>query len=132
MDPNRQHDDETANTGPKRPDDPAVVAHAAGKATPERSSANLHQRQPSQRHNRGPPADDDDEPVEPLTGDVLLGARNIAEHLTLILGVPVSETDVYYAHRMKKLPIGKYGILLIASKRRFAKHVEKLTRGPVA
>lgn len=32
--------------------------------------------------------------------------------------------DVYYAHRMKEWPIGKYGALLIASKRRFARHAE--------
>ena len=30
------------------------------------------------------------------------------------LGLPVNETDVYYLHRMKKWPIGKYGTLLIA------------------
>jgi hypothetical protein len=125
MDSN-QHDDESAD----RPDDPAVVAAAAGKTTRERSRKNQRQRQPSKRHNRGPPLDE--EPVERPADDVLLGARRIAEHLASILGVPVDDTDVYYAHRMKKWPIGKYGALLIASKRRFARHAEKLTRGPTA
>ena len=121
---------ESADTGSSRPPDPAVVAAAVGKTTtPKRSSKNSRQHQPSRRHNRGPP---DDESVKRLDDDILLGAKRIAEHLTTILGVPVSETDVYYAHRMKKLPIGKYGILLIASKRRFARHVEKLTRGSAA
>jgi hypothetical protein len=55
-----------------------------------------------------------DDHNEPLEDDVLLGARRIAGHLTDIFGVPVDETSVYYAHRRKKLPIGKYGAQLIA------------------
>jgi hypothetical protein len=67
-----------------------------------------------------------------LAGDVLLGAAKIAAHLTAILGEPIDADDVYYAHRMKKWPIGKYGALLIASKKRLNNHVEKITRGPTA
>jgi len=37
-----------------------------------------------------------------------------------------------YASRMRKLPIGKYGALLIASKQRLARYVEQIARGPVA
>jgi hypothetical protein len=61
--------------------------------------------------------------------DVLLGAKRIAEHLTEILGVPVDETDVYYIRRMGKLPIGKYGSLLIASRSRLLRRAEELALG---
>jgi hypothetical protein len=132
MDSNQHDHDESADTETKRPADSDVVARESGKTTPERSGENQRQRQLSKRHNRGPPLDDDDEPVERIADDVLLGAKRIAEHLASILGVPVDETDVYYAHRMKKWPIGKYGALLIASKRRFARHVEEITRGSTA
>jgi hypothetical protein len=111
----------------RRPDDPDVIARKSGKTTLERST-------PSQRHERGSPPDDDDDddaPPERRAGDVMLGATAIAEHLTAILGVPIDEADVYYAHRMKKLPIGKYGALLIASKRRLARHADELSRGSV-
>jgi hypothetical protein len=73
--------------------------------------------------------DDAAGPVERPADDVLLGAQRIAEHLTELLGVPVNAADVYYAHRAKKLPIGKYGALLIASKKRLGRHTNKLTRG---
>jgi hypothetical protein len=63
---------------------------------------------------------------------VLLGAAKIAAHLTAILGEPVDADDVYYARRMKKWPIGKYGALLIASRRRLNNHIEKMTRGSAA
>ena len=48
-------------------------------------------------------------------GDVLLGAKRIAEYITQVMGVPHNEDDIYYAHRAGKLPIGKYGAFLIAS-----------------
>lgn len=67
-----------------------------------------------------------------LAGDALLGAKRIAEHIETILGVPVDEDDVYYFNRAKKWPIGKYGALLIASKRRLNSHAEKLMRGTPA
>jgi hypothetical protein len=67
-----------------------------------------------------------------LVSDVLLGAAKIAAHLTAILGEPIDSDDVYYAHRMKKWPIGKYGAFLIASKKRLNNHIEKMTRGSAA
>ena len=66
--------------------------------------------------------------VGALADDVLLGARSIAEHITS-LGFPVDETNVYYLHRAKKWPFNKYGVFLIASKRRLTRHAEKLLRG---
>jgi hypothetical protein len=128
-----QHDhNESTDTEAKRPDDPIVVARESGKATPEHSSTNQRPRPPSRRHNRGPPLDDDDdgEPVERLADDVLLGARSIAEHITA-LGFPVNETDVYYLHRAKKWPFGKYGVFLIGSRKRLTHHAKKLLRGSV-
>ena len=130
MDPkhtNQQHGDVTAD----RPDEPAVLAAAAGKTTREHSDANRTPHEPSQLRNRGPPFDDDDESVERLASDVLLGAKSIAEHITA-LGFPVNETDVYYLHRAKKWPFNKYGVFLIASKRRLTRHAENLLRGSAA
>ena len=69
--------------------------------------------------------------VSALADDVLLGAKNIAEHITA-LGFPVDETDVYYLHRAKKWPFNKYGVFLIASKRRLNQHVKKLLHGSAA
>jgi hypothetical protein len=116
------HDhDESVDTSSSRPDDPDVVARESGKTTRKRSSANQRQRQ----------SDDDNEPVERLADDVLLGAKRIAGHITA-LGFPVDETDVYYLHRAKKWPFNKYGVFLIASKRRLTDHAEKLLRGPTA
>src|SRR5262245_3672513 len=119
MDTTQHNRDESADIdgaeNTSRPDDPAVVAAATGKTTPEHNDEGQSQHQPSQRHNRGPP--DDNEPVEPLADDVLLGAKSIAEHITS-LGFPVDEEDVYYLHRAKKWPFHKYGAFLIASKRR--------------
>jgi hypothetical protein len=70
---------------------------------------------------RGPPTDDSDL----VAGDLLLGAKQIAEHMTS-LGIPTDEDDVYYAHRAGKLPIGKYGAHLLASRRRLGRHVQKI------
>ena len=124
-----QHDhDESVDTGSSRPPDPAVLAATAGKATPERSPENPRQRQPSQRHNRGPPIDDDDDDDD-LAGDLLVGAEPIEAHLKH-LGVP--DPDAYYLRRAGKWPIGKYGANLIASKRRLNRHADKITRGPTA
>jgi hypothetical protein len=72
--------------------------------------------------------DDDDAPV-PENDDILLGARRIAEHLTKLLGVPIDANGVYYASRMQKLPLGKFGMMLIASKRRLARYAHHLARG---
>jgi hypothetical protein len=112
-----------------RPDDPAVVAAATGKTTPERSDEGQSQHQPSQRHNRGPP--NGDESVERIADDVLLGARRIAEHITA-LGFPIDENDVYYLHRVKKWPFHKYGAFLIASKRQLTRHAKEILRGAAA
>jgi hypothetical protein len=68
----------------------------------ERSPENQQQRQSSMKRTRR------------LASDVLLGAKRIAEHLAAILGVPIDENDIYYAHRME-VPIGKYGAQLIGS-----------------
>jgi hypothetical protein len=69
--------------------------------------------------------------VGALADDVLLGAKSIAGHITS-LGFPVDEADVYYLHRAKKWPFNKYGIFLIASKRRLTRHAEKLLHGAAA
>ena len=140
MDTNQHNEaDESADTGaedaapiataPSRPDDPIVAAVAAGKTTRERSSESQRQRQLSQRHNPGPPLDDDEEPAERLAGDLLVGAELIEAHLKH-LGVP--DPDAYYLRRTGKWPIGKYGANLIASKRRLNRHAEKITRGATA
>src|SRR5262245_64322482 len=125
--PNQQHGDVTAD----RPDAPAVPAAAAGKTTREHSGANQTPHEPSQPRNCGPPFDDDDESVERLASDVLLGAKSIAEHITA-LGFPVDETDVYYLHRTKKWPFNKYGVFLIASKNRLNRHAKEILCGPTA
>ena len=62
-----------------------------------------------------------------VADDVLLGAKSIAEHITA-LGFPVDESDIYYLHRAKKWPFNKYGVFLIASKRRLTSHAKKLLR----
>ncbi|HEY5965356.1 MAG TPA: hypothetical protein VIU42_15175 [Xanthobacteraceae bacterium] len=59
-------------------------------------------------------------------GDLLVGAGPIEAHLKR-LGVP--DPDAYYLRRSGKWPIGKYGANLIASKRRLARHAEKITTG---
>jgi hypothetical protein len=132
-----QHDEDTRPgaedrvpiaMAPSRPDDPIVTAAAAGKTTPERSTPRTNVHQPSQRHNRGPPLDDDDEPVERLAGDLLVGADAIRAFL-VHLGMP-EDTDVYYIKRAGIWPIGKTGGdggNLIASKRRLTRHAQKIT-----
>jgi hypothetical protein len=58
-------------------------------------------------------------------GDLLRGAEAIADYLNQLSSKEDdwNTEDVYYAHRAKKLPIGKYGKELIASKAKLAKHV---------
>ena len=110
-----------------RPADPAVIAAAAGKTVATGSSnENERYHQRSQRHNRGPPLDDDDE-ADRLAGDLLLGATRIARHISVLVGKPVDEGDVYYYRRAGKWPSGKHGAELIASKRRLNRHAQKLT-----
>jgi hypothetical protein len=73
-------------------------------------------------HNQQP--DETDE----LAGDLLVGASAIAAYLAF-LGVP--DPDVYYMRRARTWPIGKTSDTrngtLIASKRRLARHAQKIT-----
>jgi hypothetical protein len=115
-----------------RPDDPAVVAAAAGKTAPERSTENPHPRSPSRQHNRGPPLDDDDGDGR-LAGDLLVGAGAIRAFL-VHLGMPES-VDPYYLKRSGHWPIGNTAGAdgkIIASKRRLLRHLERITRGTTA
>jgi hypothetical protein len=110
------------NTAPSRPDDPAVIAAAAGKTTPDHGSEiEAQQLEPSQHHNRGPPDDE-------LAGDLLVGREAIQKYLEY-LGMPAG-VDVYYLKRIK-WPIGKNSSSrsagLIASKRRLARYAQKIT-----
>ena len=66
---------------------------------------------------------------EHRAGDLLVGADPIEVFLKT-LGVP--NPDAYYLRRSGKWPIGKCGANLIASKRRLARHADKLTRGSAA
>ena len=72
-----------------------------------------------------------DEDARP--GDLLVGADAI--HAFLVhLGMP-EDTDVYYLKRTHALPIGNLtgdGGKLIASKRRLARHTDKIARGSAA
>jgi hypothetical protein len=74
-----------------------------------------------------------DEGDERLAGDLLVGADAIRAYL-IFLGMP-EETDPYYLKRSGNWPIGNTagdGGKLIASKRRLARHTEKIARGPTA
>ena len=62
-----------------------------------------------------------------LAGDLLVGATRIAEHISVLVGEPVDENDVYYFRRVQKWPIGKYGAELIASKTKLNRHAQKIT-----
>ena len=70
---------------------------------------------------------------ERLAGDLLVGAPRIRTFL-ISLGMPES-VDPYYLKRSGNWPIGNTGRdggQLIASKRRLARHVDKIARGPTA
>jgi hypothetical protein len=63
-----------------------------------------------------------------LAGDLLVGADAILAYL-VFLGMP-EDTDIYYLKRAGRWPIGKTsgeGGSLIASKRRLARHAQKIT-----
>jgi hypothetical protein len=62
-----------------------------------------------------------------FAGDLLVGATRIAEHISELVGEPVRAADVYYFKKMKKWPIGKHGAELIASRKRLARHAQKIT-----
>jgi len=68
---------------------------------------------------------------EGVAGDLLVGADAIRAYL-VHLGMP-GNTDPYYLKRSGTWPIGNTagnGGKLIASKRRLARHADKITRGP--
>ena len=74
-----------------------------------------------------------DEGDERLAGDLLVGADAIRAFL-VHLGMPEG-TDPYYLKRTGLWPIGNTagdGGKLIASKRRLARHADKIARGPPA
>jgi hypothetical protein len=70
--------------------------------------------------------DDED---ERLAGDFLVGAAAIHAYL-VFLGLPEKTADPYYLKKTKNWPIGNTGGngggLLIASKRKLARHCQKL------
>ena len=68
------------------------------------------------------PAKQADRPAD----DLLNGGREIAE----FLGTSVRE--VYHLHATQRLPIGRLGRKLIASKRRLTHHNNKIARGTAA
>jgi hypothetical protein len=65
------------------------------------------------------------EPQSELAGDFLFGADAIAAYLTS-LGLPTNEQQVYYAHKIGRLPIGRFSKYLIASKRKLLRAVQAL------
>jgi hypothetical protein len=65
------------------------------------------------------------EPQPELAGDFLFGADKIAAFLTS-LGLPTTEAQVYYAHKVGRLPIGRYSKYLISSKRKLVRAVQAL------
>jgi hypothetical protein len=69
-----------------------------------------------------------DDGDERLAGDLLVGADAIKSYL-IYLGWP-EDVDVYYQRRVGKMPIGKSsgdGGSLVASKKRLARHAQKIT-----
>jgi hypothetical protein len=58
---------------------------------------------------------------ERLADDLLVGAAAIAHELG------VTEEAVYYLHRMKRLPIGKLGKNLFASRSKLRRATQALT-----
>lgn len=64
--------------------------------------------------------------IDRLGDDLLSGANAIAEFLG------TNAREVYLLAQTKRLPIGRLGRKLIASKRSLARHVEKITRGSTA
>ena len=58
---------------------------------------------------------------EPVANDLLVGAAAISRELG------VSETAVYHLSRMKRMPIGRLGRNLVASRKRLRRAVLTLT-----
>jgi hypothetical protein len=65
------------------------------------------------------------QPDPDLADDFLFGADAIAAYLTSI-GLPTNEQQVYYAHKIGRLPIGRYSKYLISSKRKLTRAVQAL------
>ncbi len=57
--------------------------------------------------------------------DLLKGATAIVVYLRELGLDDVDETDVYYFAKAKKLPIGKFGKNLIASKKRLSRDLHR-------
>ena len=71
-----------------------------------------------------------DDGDERLAGDLIVGASRIRDFL-ISLGMPES-VDPYYLRRTRRWPIGNTGRdggNLIASKRRLARHAQKIAAG---
>jgi hypothetical protein len=59
--------------------------------------------------------------------DFLMGASAIAEYLRGE-GLDVTEADVYYLARAKKLTIGKFGKSLLGSKMRLSRELQRAAK----
>jgi hypothetical protein len=62
--------------------------------------------------------------AERTDDDFLKGAAAIAAHLRSS-GLSVTDSDVYYLAKAKKLPIGKWGKNLIASKKQLSRNLRR-------
>ena len=58
---------------------------------------------------------------ERVGDDLIIGAKAIGAEMAM------EPAEVYYAHRMKLLPIGKWGKQLIASRRKLRRKARALT-----
>jgi hypothetical protein len=63
-------------------------------------------------------------PADRPADDLLDGGAEIAAFLGC------NTREVYHLHKTQRLPIGRLGRKLIASKRKLARHVDKIARGP--
>lgn len=61
-----------------------------------------------------------------LAADLLNGGTEIAEFLGC------NTREVYHLAKTQRLPIGRLGRKLVASRRQLARHANKLTRGNIA
>jgi hypothetical protein len=61
-----------------------------------------------------------------LADDLLNGGPEIAAFLGC------NTREVYHLHKTQRLPIGRLGRKLIASRRQLTRHTDKIARGPTA
>jgi hypothetical protein len=110
---------------PSRPVDPIVATAARGKTTREPNHEKQQQRLPSRQHNRGPPLDDEPvdaaRPADRLADDLLNGAAEIADFLG------TNTREVYLLAKTKRLPIGRLGRKLIATRSQLRRAAKALT-----